>query len=125
MDSSETLTGERERAPVEWVMDSDIPTQSVDTKCRVGDLHLAFFADKEVVKEHAQRWRSDMREKIDAQTRKDPGVSFVMGGGVPVLSAWVAEECSRVLGQELTEAQERAHAALAPKAKRRDVEAWE
>ena len=85
-------------------MDSDISAQSVDKKCRAGDLHVVFVANKKVVKKHAQWRRSDMGEKMEMQTRKDPGASFVMGGGGPVLSAWVAEECNRVWRQELTEA---------------------
>ena len=63
--------------------------------------------------------------KIDVQTRKYPGASLIMDGGGPVLSAWVAEECSRVLGQKLSEAEERVHADLARKAKERKLEAWE
>ena len=54
MDTLETVTGEREREPVGGVMDSDTPSQPADKKCRAGDLHLAFVADKEVAKEHAQ-----------------------------------------------------------------------
>ena len=42
MDTSETLAGIRERASVEEVMDSVVPNQSADKKCRLGDLHLAF-----------------------------------------------------------------------------------
>ena len=37
---------------------------------------------------------------------------------------WVADECNRVLGQELTEAGEREHANLARKAKERELGAW-
>ena len=36
MDTPEALTGKRERAPVEGVADSDIPTQSADKTCRGG-----------------------------------------------------------------------------------------
>ena len=66
-----------------------------------------------------------MKEKIDTQTRKDPGALFVMDGGGSVLSAWVAEERGRISGQELTEAEGRAHADFAKKAKARELEAWE
>ena len=104
--TSETLTGERERAPAAGVL----PTQSVAKKGRFGDRHLAFVTDKEAAKAHAQRWRPDMKEKIDTQTRMDPGASLVLGGGGPVLSTCAAEDCDRMLGQELTETEERAHA---------------
>ena len=51
MDTSETLAGKGERAPVEGVMDSDIPTQAAGRKSRLGDLHLACETEG-----HAQ-WR--------------------------------------------------------------------
>ena len=69
----------------------------MDTKCRLGDLHVAFVMDKDVATGHAQWWRSHMKEKVDTQTRKDPGASFVMHGGEPVLTAWVAERYNRNL----------------------------
>ena len=58
-----------------------------------------------------------MREKVDTQTRMDPGASSVLGGGESVLSAWVAEECNRVAGQELTEVEDRVHANFAERRK--------
>ena len=48
----------------------------------------------------------------------------MLAGGGPVLSPWVADERNRVLGQELTESEERAHADLALKEKVRELEAW-
>ena len=54
MGTSETVSGSRERAPVDGAMDSDIPTRSMAKKSLFGYLHLAFVADKEVVTEHAQ-----------------------------------------------------------------------
>ena len=70
MDTSETLTGKREQAAVEGVMDSDIPTRSVDKKSRLGRRHLPFVMDKEVTKEYAQWWRSDAQEKVYIQRRR-------------------------------------------------------
>ena len=49
MDTPETSPGKRERAPVEGVMGSHVPTQSVDKKCQLADLHLSCVADAEVV----------------------------------------------------------------------------
>ena len=100
MDSSGTLTGKRARATAERVMDSAFLSQSVDNKCRSGYLHLAFMTDKDVVEEHAQRSRSDMKGKIDAHTRKDAGAPFATDGGGPVSSPWVAEECDRFLDRK-------------------------
>ena len=123
MDTSETSTGERERAPVEAAMDSGVPNYLV-AKYRLGDFRLAFVTDKDDVKGHGQWLRSVMTEKIDAHTRGGNGAPFAMGSGGPVLSAWVVGKCNRVLGQELTEAEERAHAHLARKAQARELEAW-
>ena len=92
------MTGERVRAPAEGAIDSDIPNQSAEKKSRLGDLHLAFVTDKHVVKGHAKWWRSDMKDKVDTQARKDLGAPFGMDGGVPVLSASVAGGRNRSVG---------------------------
>ena len=47
MDPSETIYGKLEGAPAEVVMESDIRTQSLGQKCRVGDLHMAIAAERE------------------------------------------------------------------------------
>ena len=80
--------------------------------------------DKEVVKRQAQLWRSDMREKIDTRTHKDPGTSFAMDGGGPAISARIAEGRNRISGLELTRVEERAHAGLAQMAKEGELQAW-
>ena len=85
---------------------------------------MAFVTDKEVVKEHAQWRQPEMKAKIDTQTRMDPGAPFLVDGGGPVLSAWVAEKCKRISGKALAESEGRAHADLAQKAKVRELEAW-
>ena len=69
MDTSKASTGERERAPVEEAMDSDTPSQPIEKKSRLGELHLAFAPEKEVVEEHPQKWQPELKEKIDTQTR--------------------------------------------------------
>ena len=125
MDTSETLAGTRERAPVVGVMDSDIPTQSSEKKSRLGDLHLAFVMNQEVVKERAQWRRPELGEKIETYTRLGPGASVFVGGGRAVLSAWAAEECNRILGQELTEGGKRTFSDLVKTPKARELEAWE
>ena len=107
METSETSAGRRGRAPVEGVMDSDIPTQSIEKKSRLGDLHLAFAKDKEVVEEHAQWRRPEMEAKIGAETPTDPGASGKVDGGRPALSARVAEKCNRISRQDMVESVER------------------
>ena len=104
-------------------MDSDVRTQPIRRGCRAGDLRLAFVADKEIVKVHAQWWHSGMKGGIDAQARKDPGAQSVADGGGSVLFARVAEARNRVLGQELTEVDERLHADLVRKAKGKELDA--
>ena len=47
MDTSETPDGSS-------LMDSDTPTQPLGKERQAGDSHLAFVADKGVVKDHAQ-----------------------------------------------------------------------
>ena len=125
MDISETLTVKRGRAPVKGVMDSYIPTLSIDEENRLGDLHLAVVTDKAAAKEHAHWWQPAMREKIDTQTRIDPSAPFLVGGGGKALSAWVAEERNRISGRGLTEEVERNFADLVYKAKAKELEAWE
>ena len=53
---------------------------------------------------------------------KDPAAPFVMGRREPVLSAWVAEECNRVLGGELTEERGRLRAVLVGRTKKRKLD---
>ena len=80
-DTSETLTGKRERAPVAAATDSDIPAESADKEGRLGDLHPAFITDKAVARRYVQWWRLDMEGKIDTQNGTDPGASFGSDGG--------------------------------------------
>ena len=61
-----------------------------------------------------------MEDKVDTQTRKDPGASFATDSEKQVLCAWVTEERNRILRQELTKVEERAHAEPARKAKGRE-----
>ena len=59
--------------------------------CRVDDLHLAFVAVMEVVKEHAHRWDPRMKERWNvahAAPREGAGA---------VISAWTANQCNKAL----------------------------
>ena len=58
-----------------------------------------------------------MTGEIDPLSRVAPGVPFVMNGGASALSARVAEERSRVLGQESTAEEGRVRADLVRGAK--------
>ena len=91
----------------------------------MGDLRPAFVTDKEVVRERAKWWQSEMTGKIDTHTRMDPGAPFLVGSGGPALSARAPGARDRISGQELTEEEERNFADLAYKAKARELEARE
>ena len=54
----------------------------------------------------------------------DPGACFMVGGGGPALTARIAVECNRVLGQKSTE-EERIFADPAHTASVRELDAWE
>ena len=126
-DTSETITGKRERALVEGVMDSDIPSHPSGKKCRLGDLHMASVAEKEVVAKRAQWWHSKMKGGKDTRPRKDPRAPPVMDREGAALSAWAVEELERVPGQKLPGHGERAYAedlAGEAKAKGNRPKAW-
>ena len=61
-----------------------------EKRYRVEYLRAALVADMEVVEGHAQWRHSEMEDKIDAQSGKDPGRLRVLAGGGPALSARVA-----------------------------------
>ena len=64
-----------------------------------------------------------MIREIDTQTRNHPGASSVMDVGGAVLLAWVAEERSRLSGQESSGMEERAladHSRIAKEGKVED-----
>ena len=73
-DTSGTATRKRDRAPVragEGGMDPDIPMQTQEKRCRVGDLPAAFEADREVVNGYVPWWHQEVKSRLGAQARKD------------------------------------------------------
>ena len=86
---------------------------------------MACVADEDAVTGHAQWRHFEMQEKLDEQSGQDPGASFVSDCGMPVSSARVAVDCNRVVELESTTEKERANAAVAKKAKEKDLDAWE
>ena len=90
----------------------------------MGDLHSTSVAENEEVKEHAQWWHRGMKDKIDAQSRKDLIAPFVIDRQGSVLSAGVAEERNRELGQELVGVEERVHSDLMRRAEERELDTW-
>ena len=57
IDTSETLAGRRDRALIDAVEDSEDVPGNRERRWRVGDLHMAFVAEKEVAKVRPQ-WRN-------------------------------------------------------------------
>ena len=96
----------------------DVPATQ-EKGSRVDDLHLAFVADKETVRRHAQ-WR-------------DPGITAHWdvantspSGGVDTsISAWAVDQCNMALGQEPTVVGNGTHAALVKAAQDCEPGAWE
>ena len=62
----------------------------------LGNLHLAVVADKEVAKGPARRRTPDLKSRSDAAQ------AAAAEGEKAAISAWVAEEYNRALGQEPT-----------------------
>ena len=76
-------------------------------RCRVGDPHSAFVADKETMREQARWWDPEMKAHWDAANAWSPeGVD-------------AADKCKRASGQELTAGGERTHVLLAREPKDR------
>ena len=118
MDTSVTDAGKRGRAPVDVVENSDVPLGSQEKRRRVGDLHVASVAGREVVKWHAQ-WRNpDWKSMLDATQASEAE------GADNATSGWVSEESNRALRQELTEDAGNFYGDLARAAMDRELNAW-
>ena len=84
----------------------------------VGDLHVAFVADKGVVKERSQWWGSAVRARWDAAT------TSLFEGVDAAICAWTADQRNKKLGQEPTADERRPHGAPVRAAKDRELGAW-
>ena len=95
-------------------------TLEVDGKRSRGDAPATtLVADMAVVQTHAQWWTPELKPHFEAIQ------SSVVEGVDGAISARVADECNRVLGQELTPGEEETHASLAHEGKLRELAAWE
>ena len=117
IDTSETPVGRRDRAQVGVAEDSDESLLNQGKCCRAGDLQLALIAEQEVVKGHVQSRNPDPKARRNATH-----ASAVEGAGAAI-SAWDAEECNPVSGQNLTgaEGKSRGGHASAAKVRRRST----
>ena len=97
------------------------PTQQqVEGKRRRGEAPAITMAvDLAAAQAHAQRWSPDLKPKMEASP------SDAVEGADGAISAWVADACNRVLGQELPQEEGGMHAELAHEGKRRELEDWE
>ena len=97
----------------------DIPTQlSVGKRVRGEQTATNMAVDLAVVNTHAQWWSSDLKPQMTALSHQ------MIEGNDEAASAWVADECNRVLGQELSAEEELSCKELAHEGKMRELEAW-
>ena len=118
METSETLAGKRDRAPMDVAENSKDSFRNLDRRCRVGDLHLAFVAEKKFAREHTHWWNPDMKTRWNA-TR-----ACVVEGADAAISAWIAEECDRAWALKPTEEERKSHGGLASAAQERGLNSW-
>ena len=81
-------------------------TSVPEKRCKRDAFRAAGIADGEVAKEHAQWSNPALKPRVEASR------SLGVGGVEAAISVWVADESNRVLGQELPEEEEVAHADL-------------
>ena len=118
MDTSETLPGEWSRAVADAVETSEERLGKQVKRSRLGDLHVASVADKEVMKGHAPWWT------LDSQARWDATHSTAGEGVNDAIYAWIAEERNRVFGQGLPREKEKLHGALATAVGESALSSW-
>ena len=87
-------------------------------RCRVGELHLAFAVEKDVVKERARR------RNPEKKARRGGTHATAAEGVDATTSAWTSEEIDRVLGQDPPGEDEKSHEGLVSAAKSRKLAAW-
>ena len=66
MDTSETLPQKRNRAMEDAGNNSDGSPMTPEHRCHVGEVHLAFTVNKDIVKDHAQLRNPEMKAHWDA-----------------------------------------------------------
>ena len=100
MDAPSSVLGKRDRPALEGVETLVGSQGRQDRRFRGDALRVASVADLQVVKEHAQ-WRNpELKPQVDATQ------SSVVEGVDGAVSAWVAEECNRVLSRESSSGEE-------------------
>ena len=117
MDTSCSVLGKRERS----LSDSHVvgtPTQlGVGKRSRGEAQATTLVVDLAAAKEHAQWWSSHLKPQLTALNHQ------MVAGSDEAVSAWVADECNRILGQELTAEEEMACQELVHEGEMRELEA--
>ena len=117
MDTSSSVLGKRDRSIAEGST-TERTQQKVEGKRSRGDApDTTMEVDPAVAPAHAQWWSPELKSKLEA----DP--SAAVGGVDGAISARVADESNRILGQELTPEEEEMHANLATAIKPREMAA--
>ena len=106
MDTSSSVLGKRDRSLV-VPMSVGSSTEAVGGKCSRGEtLATTMAVDLAVVHARAQWWPPDLKPKMRASP------SATAEGADGPIWAWVADECNRISGRELTPGEEGLHADL-------------
>ena len=117
MDTSSSGLGKRDRSVAEHSA-LEQNQQKVEGKRPRGDVPATTMeVDLAVAHAHAQRWSPELKPKLEVN------LSAAAEGVDGVISAWVADECNRILGQELPREAEEMRADLANEGKRRELAA--
>ena len=118
IDTSMAFLSKRARH-MEVSMDTGLAgDETAEKRPRSGAMEIALAVDWEVAKEHAPWWHPEPKPKVEAH---QSSVAEGVGGAIP---ARVADECNRVLRQELSPAEEERHAELVAAAKHEKLPAW-
>ena len=115
---SPTPRTKRVREPRNIVEALEGPTFEPEKRPKRDALLASFVQNKNLIKEQAPRWNSQLKPQVGVATSPD------VGGMDAALSAWVAYECDRVLGQELSAQDERLFEVEVSQAKCMELEAW-
>ena len=119
MDTSSSAVGKRDRSTADPT-NIEISSHVAEGKRSRADAPAATLAAHlAVAQAHAQWWSPDLKPKIEASQ------SSVVEGVDGAISAWVADECNRISGQDLTPEEEEVHADSVEAGKLREPEEWE
>ena len=96
MDSSMSVLGKRNRTMGDAMDTGAAVGGNFEKRPRGGTLEISRAVDLGVVKEHAQWWNPELKPQVEAHN------SSAAEGVDGAASEWVADQCNRVLGQELS-----------------------